>query len=114
MSRVKKGVNALKRRRNVLADAKGYRFHRSQTERAAKVAITKAGVHAFNHRKDKKADMRRLWTIRINAALRPLGLSYSKFIDMLHKKGITVDRKILSTIAMDNMATFERIVAQVK
>ena len=114
MSRVKRGTIAAKRRRNVLADAKGYRFHRSQTERAAKVAITKAGVHAFNHRKDKKADMRRLWTIRINAALRPLGLSYSKFIDMLHKKGITVDRKILSTIAMDNMASFERIVEGVK
>lgn len=114
MSRVKKGVNALKRRRNVLADAKGYRFHRSQTERAAKVAITKAGVHAFNHRKDKKADMRRLWTIRLNAALRPLGLSYSKFIDSLHKKGITVDRKILSTIAMENAAAFNRVVESVK
>lgn len=114
MSRVKKGVNALKRRRNVLRDAKGYRFHRSQTERAAKVAITKAGVHAFNHRKDKKADMRRLWTIRLNAALRPLGLSYSKFIDALHKKGITVDRKILSTIAMENSAAFNRVVESVK
>lgn len=114
MSRVKRGVISAKRRRNVLADAKGYRFHRSQTERAAKVAITKAGVHAFNHRKDKKADMRRLWTIRINAALRPLGLSYSKFIDMMHKKNIIVDRKILSTIAMDNASAFTRIVESVK
>lgn len=114
MSRVKRGVISAKRRRNVLADAKGYRFHRSQTERAAKVAITKAGVHAFNHRKDKKADMRRLWTIRLNAALRPLGLSYSKFIDMMHKKGITADRKVLSTIAMENAAAFTRIVESVK
>lgn len=114
MSRVKRGVIALKRRRNVLADAKGYRFHRSQTERAAKVAITKAGVHAFNHRKDKKADMRRLWTIRMNAALRPLGLSYSKFINMLKVKNITLDRKVLAEIAMNNIAAFERIVGVVK
>jgi large subunit ribosomal protein L20 len=114
MSRVKRGVIALKRRRNVLADAKGYRFHRSQTERAAKVAITKAGVHAFNHRKDKKADMRRLWTIRMNAALRPLGLSYSKFINMLKVKNITLDRKVLAEIAMNNIAAFERIVGVAK
>ncbi len=114
MSRVKRGVISLKRRRNVLADAKGYRFHRSQTERAAKVAITKAGVHAFNHRKDKKADMRRLWTIRMNAALRPLGLSYSKFINMLKVKNITLDRKVLAEIAMNNIAAFERIVGVAK
>ena len=114
MSRVKGGVNALKRRRKILSAAKGFRFQRSKTEKAAKVAVTKAGVHAFAHRKDKKADMRRLWTIRLNAALRPLALSYSKFIDMLHKKNIELDRKVLSTIAMNDAAMFERIVNHVK
>jgi large subunit ribosomal protein L20 len=114
MTRVKRGVISMKRRRNVLADAKGFRHGRSTKEIGAKVAITKAGVHAFAHRKDKKADMRRLWTIRLNAALRPLGFSYSKFIDALKKKNITLDRKVLSEIAKDNADVFTRIVEQVK
>jgi large subunit ribosomal protein L20 len=104
----------MKRRRNILADAKGYRHGRSTKEIGAKVAVIKAGVHAFTHRKDKKNDMRRLWTVRLNAALRPLGFSYSKFIDALKKKGITLDRKVLSEIARTNPDSFSRIVDSVK
>ncbi len=114
MTRVKRGVTSLKRRRNILADAKGYRHGRSRKEISAKVAVIKAGVHAFAHRKDKKNDMRKLWTVRLNAALRPLGFSYSKFIGALKTKNITVDRKVLSEIARTKPAVFEKIVDQVK
>lgn len=104
----------MKRRRNVLKDAKGFRHGRSTKEIGAKVALIKAGVNAFAHRKDKKADMRRLWTIRLNAALRPLGFSYSKFINMMKVKDIKLDRKVLSEIAKNDSASFARIVEQVK
>lgn len=114
MTRVKKGVNALKTRRNVLRQVKGFRFGRGSKERAATEALLHAGSYAFAHRRDKKGDMRRLWNVRINAALRPLGFSYSKFIGALKKKNIEIDRKILSQLAQENPATFERIVDQVK
>jgi large subunit ribosomal protein L20 len=104
----------MKRRRNVLAAAKGYRHGRSTKEIGAKVALIKAGAYAFAHRKDKKNDMRKLWTIRMNAALRPLGLSYSKFINMLKVKNITLDRKVLSEIARTNPTAFAQIVESVK
>lgn len=114
MTRVKRGVTSLKRRRNILADAKGYRHGRSRKEISAKVAVIKAGVYAFTHRKDKKNDMRKLWTVRLNAALRPLGFSYSKFIGTLKTKNITVDRKVLSEIARTKPTVFEKIVDQIK
>ncbi len=114
MSRVKRGVISLKRRKNVLAMVKGYRFGRGTKERQAKEAIAHAGNHAFAHRKDKKSDFRALWNIKINAAVRPLGLSYSKFIDALNKKNIAINRKMLSEIAHSNPETFERIVNAVK
>ena len=109
MSRVKKGVIALKRRRNVLKQVKGYRFGRGTKERQAHEAIVHAGSHAFAHRRDKKTDARKLWTVKINATVRPLGLSYSKFIDSLHKKGVALDRKILADLAENNPRTFEKI-----
>ena len=114
MTRVKRGVIKNKRRKNILAQTKGYRFGRSTKEAAAKEAIAHAGTYAFAHRKDKKADMRSLWTTRINAGIRPLGLSYSKFINALKIKAVKVDRKILSDLAKNNPETFGRIVAQVK
>ncbi|MBP9821601.1 MAG: 50S ribosomal protein L20 [Candidatus Pacebacteria bacterium] len=114
MSRVKRGVISLKRRKNVLAQVKGYRFARSRKERAAREAIVHAGAHAFAHRRDKKNDMRSLWTIRMNAALRPLGITYSKFIGAMKKKEIALDRKVLSEIARLNPESFARIVDQVK
>ena len=73
-----------------------------------------AGAYAFAHRRDKKGDMRNLWNVKINAAVRPEGLSYSKFINALKKKNIEVDRKILADLAENNPDTFKRVVAQVK
>ncbi len=114
MSRVKRSKIAMKHRRNVLKAAKGYRFGRSKKEVEAKVAIRKAGAYAFAHRKDKKTDMRRLWTTRLNAGLRALGITYSVFIDKQTKKGIVINRKMLSEMASENPETFTRIVEQVK
>ncbi len=111
MSRVKKGVNALKRRRNVLRKVKGYRFGRGSKERQAHEAIVHAGMHAFAHRRDKKNDFRRLFQTRIGASAKTLGTSYSKLMGALKKKNITLDRKILSTLAADHPAVFEKIVA---
>ena len=116
MSRVKKGMNALKTRKNILRQVKGYRFRRSKTERAAYEAISHAGTYAFAHRKDKKGDFRRLWNVRINAALREIDPknSYSKFIGALKKANIAVDRKILATLADENPEAFKKIVEKVK
>lgn len=114
MSRVKRSTIAMKHRRNVLKQAKGFRFGRSKKEVEAKVALRHAGAYAFAHRKDKKTDMRRLWTTRLNAGLRALDITYSVFIDKLTKKGMVINRKMLSEIAAENPETFTRIVAQVK
>lgn len=115
MTRVKKGVHALKTRRNILSQVKGYRFARSKKERNAYEAISHAGSYAFAHRRDKKGDMRNLWNVRINAALRNLNekYSYSKFIGNLKKANIALDRKILSTLAAENPKSFEAIVKKV-
>ena len=113
MTRVKRGTTSLKTRRNVLAQVKGYRFGRSKKEIQANDAISHAGNHAFAHRKDKKNDFRRLWTVKMNAALRPLGFSYSRFIDALKKKNIIIDRKIMAILAEHNPKTFENIVNEV-
>ena len=114
MARVKKGVNALKTRRNILKQVKGYRFRRSTNERAAYEAISHAGASAFTHRRDKKGDRRNLWIIKINAALDAKGLSYSKFMGAVKKMGILVDRKILADLAHNNPETFDRFVSQIK
>ncbi|OGI71819.1 50S ribosomal protein L20 [Candidatus Nomurabacteria bacterium RIFCSPHIGHO2_02_FULL_38_15] len=114
MTRVKRGIISLKRRRNVLAQVKGYRFGRGTKERQAREAIAHAGSHAFAHRRDKKNDRRRLWQVRLNAAIRPMGMTYSKFINLLTVKKVSLDRKILSDIAHNNPQTFERIVGQIK
>ena len=114
MTRVKRGTIKNKRRKNVLAQVKGYRFGRSKKEAMATEAIAHAGMHAFDHRKDKKADRRRLWQTRINAAVRALGMTYSRFIEALKKKNIEVDRKVLADIALKNPESFNRIVNQVK
>jgi large subunit ribosomal protein L20 len=110
MSRVKRSKIAMKHRRNVLKQAKGYRFGRSKKEVEAKVAIRKAGAYAFAHRKDKKTDMRRLFTTRLNAGLREMGLTYSVFIGKMTKKGIVINRKMLSILASENPESFKRVV----
>ncbi len=116
MPRVKKGVNALKTRRNVLKMVKGYRFRRSTNEKAAYEAISHAGAHAFAHRRDKKGDFRRLWNVKINAALRETDVknSYSRFIDALKKAKIGLDRKSLAHLAEFKPETFKRVVAKTK
>lgn len=114
MTRVKKGVNALKARRNVLRQVKGFRFGRSTKEAQANDALMHAGAYAFAHRRDKKGDFRKLWTVRINAALDAQGISYSKFIGSLKKANIELDRKILSILADENPNTFQRVVEKVK
>ena len=114
MARIKRGTTSLKTRRNVLKRVKGYRFGRSNKERQAREAIAHAGNHAFAHRRRKKSDFRRLFTVKLNAALRPLDMTYSRFIDALKKKNITLDRKVLSQIAHEHPETFKRIVENVK
>jgi large subunit ribosomal protein L20 len=113
MTRVKRGVNKHKRRKNILARTKGFRFGRSSKLIEAKDALRHSGNYSFAHRKDKKADARSLWTTRINAAVRPLGISYSRFIDGMKKKNILIDRKILSSLAQNNPETFARIVKSI-
>jgi len=114
MVRVKRGIISKKRRRNVLKKAKGYRFGRSTKEREAKVAITKAGVYSFTHRRDKKNDFRRLWNIKIGAALGEYDLSYSQFIGLLKKKDIALNRKMLADLAENEPIVFAEIVSSVK
>lgn len=114
MARVKKNAIAMKRRRNVLKAAKGYRFQRSTTEVAAKVAVRKAGAYAFAHRKDKKTDMRRLWTVRLNAFLRENGTTYSKFIDASTKANMNIDRKILATLSEKDPSAVVAIIKELK
>lgn len=114
MPRVKRGTISAKSRRNVLKKAKGYKFGRSKKEIQAKVAITKAGVHAFRDRRDKKNQFRRLWNIKIGAGLSEYGLSYSRFIDALKKKNVELDRKILADLAENEPAIFKEVVESVK
>ena len=114
MTRVKKAVNALKYRRNLLKMAKGYRGGRSKKERQAQEAVFHAGSYSFAHRRDKKNDFRKLWNVKINAASRPLGITYSKLINSMKKKGVMIDRKILADLAENNPETFARVVDAVK
>ncbi len=113
MTRVKRGTIALKRRRNVLKAAKGFRGTRGTKEKLAKENLVKAGLHAFAHRKDKKNDFRRLWHVRLNAALKKHDLSYSKFAGTLNKKNIEINRKMLATMAQEHPQAFDRFIASV-
>lgn len=114
MSRVKGGVVAAKKRRNILSRAKGYRAGRSTKVRLAKESLVHAGKNAFAHRKDKKNDQRQLWIVRLNAAVRENGFkSYSTFIAALKKAEIGLDRKVLSEIAQKDPVTFTAIVKKV-
>jgi large subunit ribosomal protein L20 len=112
MTRVKKGVNALKTRKNVLRKVKGYRFGRSTKERQATEAIFHAGAYAFAHRRDKKGAARKVWNVNISYALKEMGTSYSKVMGALKKKNILLDRKILSTLAAENPEVFKKVVSE--
>jgi len=113
MTRVKKGVNALKSRRNILKRVKGYRFGRKSKERLANEAIVHAGSYAFDHRKDKKSDFRKLWNVSVSSAAKALGTSYSKLIGNLKKADIEINRKMLSMLAKDHPESFKKIVEKV-
>ena len=114
MSRVKRGTTAHKRRKNVLKDAKGYRWGRKSKFKLAKQALQKAGVYAYRDRKAKKRTFRQLWNIQISAGCKPLGISYSKFIAGLKKNSIEIDRKILSQLAQQQPEVFANIVEKAK
>ena len=114
MTRVKKGVHALKRRRSILKQTKGFRHGRSTKERQAKEALLHAGNYSFAHRKDKKGHNRTLWNIKINAGSRELGMSYSKLIGELGKKKIMLNRKMLADLAENNPESFSRVLAKLK
>ena len=114
MPRVKRGTTANKRRKNVLKYTKGFRWSRKSKERAAKEALLHAWTHAFQGRKEKKRNFRRLWTVKINAGVRAEGMSYSALIAALKKKKIAIDRKILAELAENEPAVFKKIIAAVK
>jgi large subunit ribosomal protein L20 len=114
MARVKRGVTAGRRHKKVLAKAKGYYNARRKVYRAAKQAVIKAGQYAYRDRRAKKRDFRALWIARINAASRPLGLSYSRLINGLNLAGIEVDRKMLADLAVHDLAAFTAIAEQGK
>ncbi len=114
MARVKRGVAANKRRKNLLKLAKGFRWRRKSHYRAAKEAILKAGKYAYRDRRAKKRTMRSLWVVRLNNALRLNGTKYSTFINTLKKKNIELDRKVLSQMAIDNPDIFSKLVEKIK
>ncbi len=114
MARVKRGTLQRRRHNKVLKAAKGYRGLSGRLYSIAKRRVLKAGMHAYAHRRRKKRDFRRLWTVRINAAVRAHGLSYSQFMYLLSKKMVALDRKSLSEIAIHEPAVFEQIVKSVK
>ena len=110
MPRVKRGKGHLKKRKALMKRVKGFEGGRRKLIKLAKTADTKAGAHAYRDRRVKKRDMRRLWQVRINAAVRNLGSTYSKFIGDLKAKNVELDRKVLSEIAKDKPEVFEKIV----
>jgi large subunit ribosomal protein L20 len=114
MARVKRGVTAHAKHKKVYKAAKGFYGRRKNTIRIAKQAVEKANQYAFRDRKRRKRSFRALWIQRINAAVRPFGLNYSKFIDGLAKAGLMVDRKVLSDLAIREPAAFEAIVQKAK
>ncbi|MBS3955771.1 MAG: 50S ribosomal protein L20 [Methylicorpusculum sp.] len=109
MARVKRGVTARARHKKILKLAKGYYGARSRVYRVAKQAVIKAGQYAYRDRKQKKRQFRALWIVRINAAARLCGMSYSRFINGLNKANVAVDRKVLADIAVRDMDAFAEL-----
>lgn len=114
MTRIKGGLLHAKRRRGILKHTKGFRWGRKSKIKLAKPAKMKAGQYAFNDRKIKKRTNRNMWNIRINAAVREFGLSYSRFIEALKKADVAIDRKVLAELAQHHKAIFTKVVETVK
>lgn len=114
MPRVKRGVTAKAKHKKILDKAKGYRGARSRVLRVAKQAVTKAGQYAYRDRRQRKRQFRALWIVRINAAARENGLSYSRLMDGLNKASIEIDRKVLADLAVFNKEAFTKLAEQAK
>src|SRR5688500_5254234 len=114
MPRVKRGVTARAAHKKVIARAKGFRGRRNNVFRIANEAVMRAGQYAYRDRRNRKRDFRSLWIVRINAAAREHGLSYSAFMNGLRKAAITVDRKVLADIAVLDKPAFAKIAEQAK
>ena len=114
MARVKRGVTTRAKHKNLLEQAKGYRGRRKNTIRVARQAVEKAGQYAYRDRKVKKRSFRALWIQRINAAVRAEGLTYSQFIHGAKLAGVTLDRKIMADLAMNEGNVFTAVIAQAK
>lgn len=114
MPRVKRAKIHLKKRRNLLKRAKGYKWGRKNLIRLASTAVVKAGVHAYRGRKLKKRDNRALWQIKISAFAKERGLSYSKFIHLLKINKIELDRKMLADLAVNHQAVLAKILERVR
>lgn len=114
MPRVKRGTQHTKRRANLLKRVKGFKWGRKSKIRLARPAMLKAGQYAFRDRRAKKRTFRQLWTLKINAAVREMGLSYSQFIAKLKVAKVDLDRKVLADLAENKPAIFAKIVESVK
>ena len=114
MSRVKRGTTAHKRRKNVLHDAKGFRWGRKSKYRLAKDALRHAWEYAFRDRKIKKRVFRQAWQININGAVRAEGITYSRFMNALRKQHIEIDRRVLADLARNHPDTFKQIAEKAK
>lgn len=114
MPRVKGGPEGRRRHKKVLKLAAGHRGARSRQFRSAEESVTKALAYAYRDRRNRKREMRSLWIVRINAAARQLGLSYSQFMHLLHQSNVDLDRKILADLAVREPETFERILTEVQ
>lgn len=110
MPRIKRSVNAKKKRRTILAKAKGYYGAKSRSYRSAKEQVQHSLQYVYRDRRNKKREIRRLWITRINAAARLSGLSYSQFMNGLKKAGVELDRKVLSDMAVNDPASFAKLV----
>jgi large subunit ribosomal protein L20 len=114
MTRVKRGVAASKRRKNLLHDARGYRWRRKSHYRTAKQAVIKAGVYAHRDRRTKKRTFRALWITRLNIACRELGIKYSQLVNVLASRKIALNRKVMSQMAVENPKIFKKFIESVK
>ncbi len=114
MARVKRGVVARRRHKKIISKAKGYYNARRKVFRVAKQAVTKAAQYAYIGRKNKKRQYRALWIVRINAAARQFGLSYSRLIAGLKKANIAMDRKVLADLAVHDLAAFGKVAERAK
>lgn len=114
MSRVKRAVQSRRRRRQVMKAAKGYVGSKHRLYRTALETVKRAMVYAYRDRRTRKRDMRSLWIVRINAAARMSDISYGRLMDGLHKAGVTMDRRILADLAVNDQAAFNEVVAKAK